>query len=253
MYLYIARKMHYSVLADQLTPLIAQAIAIDKTIPNKTLYERVGGRYAFIFGGGSSLLKDIHQFKRRIYNRYRDKIVVISADVATHPLIYNGVIPDIVITDLDGDIASLIYSSMKGSLIVVHGHGDNLPQIIHYIRLFRNIVVSTQVVPLPPIINYGGYTDGDRAVLLADRCGSPKIFLVAMDFRGEVDKYRKIRKLPTRIKRMKLIIGREIIRMYGGSRRIFFTGYGSYDSNDFGHIGWEDVENLINPQPAQHL
>lgn len=242
-YFYIARKMGYNILADQITPLITQAIYLYKTISPKVLYNLIRGKNAFVFGAGPSLQSGVHEFNRRIYHKYRDEIVLISADAATHILVENGIRPDIIVTDLDGDPNALITSSQHGAIMVTHAHGDNLYQTLRLTRHFNMIIISTQVIPIPPIINYGGYTDGDRAVLLANECDAKKIFLVGMDFYGDIDRFKKHRSVPENIKRLKLLIGKEIIKLFVDEEKVFIVD--GFELDKIYSISWDDVEELI--------
>ena len=63
------------------------------------------------------------------------------ADGATKAIIENGLKPDIVVTDLDGDIKSLKKAGRTNTIMVVHAHGDNSEKI-HFVKklqkLYRN-------------------------------------------------------------------------------------------------------------------
>ncbi|MDC8453711.1 MAG: DUF115 domain-containing protein, partial [Candidatus Nitrosotalea sp.] len=84
---------------------------IEKKIKNKTV---------FVIGAGPSLdvsLPYLKKFKG---------FTKIAADGATQALLENNIIPDIIVTDLDGNIESLRRSSESKSIMVVHAHGDNI-------------------------------------------------------------------------------------------------------------------------------
>lgn len=44
------------------------------------------------------------------------------------------------------------------------------------------MVGSTQTVPLANVHNFGGFTDGDRCVFLAQEMGASAIVLIGFDF-----------------------------------------------------------------------
>ena len=88
------------------------------------------------------------------------------ADGATKAIIENGLKPDIVVTDLDGDIISLKKTGRTNTIMVVHAHGDNSEKI-HFVKNFKNCIGTTQTKPMGRVRNFGGFTDGDRCVFLA--------------------------------------------------------------------------------------
>ncbi|MCH1771622.1 MAG: 6-hydroxymethylpterin diphosphokinase MptE-like protein [Metallosphaera sp.] len=135
--------------------------------------------------------------------------VIVSADGATNYLVKRGIIPDVVVTDLDG------LMSFPDSMYVVHAHGDNMP--LHWkLGMMRSVIGTTQVYPFGRLKLYGGFTDGDRAFVLAKTFNARSIRLYAMDldsdFIGMYSKPFLRENVPmTHIKRRKLHIAKEII------------------------------------------
>jgi len=91
-------------------------------------------------------------------------------------------------------------TNAAGTLAVVHGHGDNLDAVSTWAPRFRGrTVATTQSRPVGRLENFGGFTDGDRAVFLADHFGAARIHLVGFDFERpnpkDADATRKRRKL----------------------------------------------------------
>ena len=118
-----------------------------------------------------------------------DEEVIISADGATNYLVYREIIPDIIVTDLDG-----ITVFPKDSIYVVLAHGNNVELIKEKVPILksRKIIGTTQVFPFGRLKLFGGFTDGDRAVVLASIFGARKVSLYGMDFdSGLVGKYSK--------------------------------------------------------------
>lgn len=108
---------------------------------------------------------------------------VIAADEATSVLLAHGRVPNIIVTDLDGDVEDQLEANRRGSVAVVHGHGDNIPAIEKWAGRFEGrTVATTQSRPLPRVYNFGGFTDGDRGVFLADAMRARSIRLVGFDF-----------------------------------------------------------------------
>jgi hypothetical protein len=121
-----------------------------------------------------------------------DDFVIIAADGATAILVDRGVIPNVIVTDLDGDVEKEIIANKEGSIMVVHGHGDNIDKLNVYVPQLTRIVGSTQAAPLENVFNFGGFSDGDRCAYLAKEFGAASITLVGFDFDDEnVDPIKK--------------------------------------------------------------
>jgi len=108
--------------------------------------------------------------------------IVFAADAAAEVLDKNGIRPDVIFTDLDGAIDRFIDLNREGTIIVIHAHGDNMPLLHHWVPRFTGKVVgTTQAAPLPRVYNFGGFTDGDRAVFAAHDLGASSITLAGFD------------------------------------------------------------------------
>jgi len=111
-----------------------------------------------------------------------DNSVVFAADAAADVLFQNGVRPAAVFTDLDGATDRLLDMNAAGTIVVVHAHGDNMPLLKHWVPKFTGpVVATTQGIPLPHVHNFGGFTDGDRAVFAADALGAQAITILGFD------------------------------------------------------------------------
>ncbi len=108
--------------------------------------------------------------------------IVIAANGATSTLLNHAILPDIVVTDLDGNMDDIISADRLGSIIVVHAHGDNVPAIKRYVPLLNHVIGSTQSTPLKNVHNFGGFTDGDRCVFMAHHFGAKSVTLLGFDF-----------------------------------------------------------------------
>jgi uncharacterized Rossmann fold enzyme len=127
-----------------------------------------------ISADGIRSLKDIQKDKT--------KRTLISAGSATDVLVANGVIPDIVVTDLDGNAEEQKKASSSGSVTIIHAHGDNSHLVMRHAKDFNGrIMISTQSAPDMALCNFGGFTDGDRAVCTARHFGAKKIMLIGFD------------------------------------------------------------------------
>ncbi len=79
---------------------------------------------------------------------------------------YDGRI-DVHVTDLDEGFNALCDAADKAKVVVVHAHGDNLELIKEYVPSLGKVVGTTQYLPFDRIYNFGGFTDGDRAAIIA--------------------------------------------------------------------------------------
>ena len=164
-----------------------------------------------ICGAGPSLehCLDTHQ-------KIIQKHVLIAADGATSALIKRNIIPDIIVTDLDGYIPDQLEANEKGSIMLVHAHGDNIEQIRTYIpKISKKLCGSIQTDPamLSNVNNFGGFTDGDRCVFLATHFQAKKIFLLGFDFLGPIGSYSLPLKKDEKIKLKKLAWAKKLIKL----------------------------------------
>ncbi|MEA3137777.1 MAG: 2-amino-4-hydroxy-6-hydroxymethyldihydropteridine diphosphokinase [Thermoplasmata archaeon] len=118
---------------------------------------------------------------------------VVAADGATERLRELGVVPRIVVTDLDGKPEALEWAAAQGSRMAVHAHGDNRKAIAELVpRLGPQVYGTHQLEPAPglePMKNVGGFTDGDRAVLLCEHLGARAALLVGFEMDQPPSKY----------------------------------------------------------------
>ncbi|WP_296804571.1 6-hydroxymethylpterin diphosphokinase MptE-like protein [uncultured Methanobrevibacter sp.] len=165
-----------------------------------------------VFGAGPSLKEHIIFLKE---NYDLKDYVLVSADGATTALIEERLVPDIVSTDLDGNIDDILLANLRGANIVVHAHGDNLDAVVKFTPFFNNVLGTTQAQPVGNVYNFGGFTDGDRAIFLAVALGAREITLAGMDFGDIVTKYSRPN-IPTDVaeadefKKKKLVYAEEL-------------------------------------------
>jgi len=125
--------------------------------------------------------------------------VLVTADDATRHVLKLGMVPKLITTDLDGDEDMLINASSSGAVMGVHAHGDNIEKL-NVVEKFNERFGTTQSEPLWNVFNFGGFTDGDRAVFLAHHFQAKRIILAGFNFyepnsaKGK-DLERKMKKL----------------------------------------------------------
>jgi len=146
--------------------------------------------------------------------------VVIAADEATSILLKHGRVPQVIVTDLDGRIEDQIEANRRGAVAVVHAHGDNIPAIEQWARRFPGkTFATTQSRPSERVYNFGGFTDGDRGVFLADAFGARSIHLVGFDFEHPNPKDQ-----PIAVKKRKLDWAYILIQTVLAEREAFAEG-----------------------------
>lgn len=153
---------------------------------------RISGRNVVVCGNAPSLSEDIKNLQR---SSEKGDCVFIAADGAAAVLLKDGIVPDIIVTDLDGPFPEIRRAHDLGSLVVVHAHGDNLDALRRYVPHLKRIIGTTQSRPLENVYNFGGFTDGDRCVFLAKAFGAASIKLAGFDFDDERVTPRKKKKL----------------------------------------------------------
>ncbi|HID25142.1 MAG TPA: DUF115 domain-containing protein, partial [Thermoplasmata archaeon] len=151
------------------------------------LKKNIAGKDVVVCGAGPSLLKALDTHMELIQKR-----VLITADGATSAVLKKGLLPYVIVTDLDGYMPDQIKANDVGSVVVVHAHGDNIDALQRYVpKLKGKILGTTQCDPgdYKNLFNFGGFTDGDRAVFLAEYMGAKQVFLIGFDFNGEIGSF----------------------------------------------------------------
>jgi hypothetical protein len=169
---------------------------LDRRFSLVKLKKLIFGKSVFVIGAGPSLQSAIPVLKK-----YKN-IIKICADTALAPLLQSGITPQIVVTDLDGDLTSLRRIAKK-CIVIVHAHGDNMDRL-EFAKNFKNCIGTTQTKEIGKICNFGGFTDGDRCVFLAEYFGAAKMFLFGMDFGPKIGRYSKTKKRDRKTKLKKL-------------------------------------------------
>jgi uncharacterized Rossmann fold enzyme len=117
-------------------------------------------------------------------DRAADAEYVFAASTAVDVLRDHGVAVDLMVTDLDKNPETARELSRVGVPVAAHAHGDNLPAVREWIPQFgsEHVLATTQAAPTGPVVDYGGFTDGDRAAFLADEFGANELQFVGWEF-----------------------------------------------------------------------
>lgn len=193
MYREICREFGYDEASDSASARMLSELLSSKDVPTLSeLRERSPPEVA-VCGDGPFLEEELAAERPEGY--------VIAADGATTVLMDSGIVPDAIVTDLDGDVEHQVRANSKGSLIFVHAHGDNMDVVRSVVPRLKGRVVGTcQGPPEGGLLNLGGFTDGDRAACIFSGLGAGTVLLVGFDFerpshkpsRTEEQKRRKL-------------------------------------------------------------
>jgi len=183
----IVTDFSFSVEDDERAAALLNELLQKKSSAINKLKDLIDGKDMFIFGASPSLESSIIKYKERFVDR-----VTIAADGATSALLKHNIVPDIIVTDLDGNMGDQHQANLKRSIVVIHAHGDNIEQIKTEVPMFKgDLIGTTQTDPRSHnrLYNFGGFTDGDRAAYLADHFHAKNIWLLGFDFTGEIGSY----------------------------------------------------------------
>ncbi|HDN50515.1 MAG: hypothetical protein DRN21_00055 [Thermoplasmata archaeon] len=201
LYEQIIKEFGYRREEDERAALIASSL-IRGTITPEHLKKLMEGKVVSICGAGENLTDELEEIEG----------VVMAADEATSVVLAHDIVPDIVTTDLDGNVDDIVRVQERGSIIIVHAHGDNMDSLKNHLPKFTScIMLTTQSAPFNNVYNFGGFTDGDRAYCIARHFNASRIKLIGFDFENPKEKEGK----NSEIKRKKLHWAKRIIEMQG--------------------------------------
>jgi uncharacterized Rossmann fold enzyme len=200
LYREIVNDFNYSREMDAKAAAILNALLANKRICNEECIRNHIRKEVTVCGGASNLQEQLDEFGVNG--------TLIAADNATSVLLSNRVLPDLIITDLDGNVRDQIMANAEGAVVIVHAHGDNIPALKEHVPHFNgSISGTTQGREVGVVMNYGGFTDGDRAVSIARHFRASKIRLLGFDFENPTSKFGR----DIEIKRRKLSWARRLI------------------------------------------
>ncbi len=189
--------------ATMLSEMLEEKAARKETLEVKALKKIIYGKDVLVCGKAPSLAKEIEGIDFKNY-------VTIAADGATSVLMKEGITPDIIVTDLDGNMDDEAKAGEEGAIMVVHAHGDNIEALRRHLPRLKNVIGTTQAKPLENVHNFGGFTDGDRGVFLATEFGARTIKLIGFDFKDTKVTPLKKKKLIWAERLIGMVMGKEI-------------------------------------------
>jgi hypothetical protein len=161
-----------------------------------TLTQHLHQKQPLFFGAGPNLVSQLDEIYNILLNR-RENFFLIAADGAALALKEKNIDPDLIVTDLDGlNQRELLRFSDNRVILLIHGHGDNIKKLEEMelaLKTVENIICTTQVAAKFPIINPGGFTDGDRGIFFCHHLTpqSKTFLLLGYELKGAIGKYSK--------------------------------------------------------------
>src|SRR5436309_5675636 len=100
------------------------AVELDKLlggnrVPDSSLRKIIRGKQVTVAGNGPNVREEIGEAHG----------VLLTADEATSVALEKGLLPAILVTDLDGTVTDQVKANAEGAIAVIHGHGDNGPAV----------------------------------------------------------------------------------------------------------------------------
>ena len=188
---------------EEAAHFLSQKLTEKNTASLSELKDTVSGKPVLVCGNAPGLRNELLKIDLSAF-------VIIAADGAAAVLMDMGRVPEVICTDLDGnseaDIEKEIFACSRGSIVLIHAHGDNKDKLEKYVSRFRRFIATTQAQPFDQVYNFGGFSDGDRCVFVAKEFGAKSIRLAGFDFEDP---------LVNPIKKKKLNWAKELIGMFG--------------------------------------
>lgn len=171
----ILADMGYSREEDESTVRVLKAVTMNSDLVDPDELIGTFGRTATVFGDAPCLEDDI--------SVRAPEGALFASGSSVRRLLALDLVPDAVVTDLDGDMESQLEASSRGAVTFIHAHGDNSDLVRRWAGSFKGpVVLTTQSRPERTVSNFGGFTDGDRAVCTAQEMGCERILLEGFDF-----------------------------------------------------------------------
>jgi len=245
----IAKRLRLSPIEDERAAELLNVLIRNRAYEPKDIKPIIQNKHVVVVGAGPSVIDDLENLKRV----NRKNLVFITCDGATKAFleVFDSP-PDIIVTDLDGFPKEQVLCSKNGSITIVHAHGDNKMEITTYVPKLEKVMGTTQVKPKEKVYNFGGFTDGDRAVFIASHFKPKSITLVGMNLEEEVGKYSKPIIFDRTKKIQKLKIAKELLEYFakkniekGKEIELYNLTTGGVEIEGFKRINIKDFVKLV--------
>uniref|UniRef100_A0A7C3UGT4 6-hydroxymethyl-7,8-dihydropterin pyrophosphokinase n=1 Tax=Geoglobus ahangari TaxID=113653 RepID=A0A7C3UGT4_9EURY len=164
---------------DKEAARLMHSLAGDKLLDKEVIRNKVEGREVAVIGGA-------------VENEINTETIITAGKAILKWMEISDRTPDIHVTDMEEDSDILIDLENKGCLLILHAHGDNIDRIKDTIPKIGRFIGTTQHFPFNRIYNFGGFTDGDRAAIIAKEFGASKIILHGFRFHSTGIKGKKL-------------------------------------------------------------
>lgn len=178
-YIEIARDFGYSIDEDRRAARILKEIGKNKLLDKDVLREKLEGKDVAVVGGA-------------VEKPIKCQRIITAGKSLTKWMNITSRIPDVHVTDLEEGAEILKKVEERGCVLVVHAHGDNIELIKKIVPELNFFVATTQAEPFDRVYNFGGFTDGDRAAIIAKEFGAKRILLHGFEFNAEGVKGKKL-------------------------------------------------------------
>jgi 2-amino-4-hydroxy-6-hydroxymethyldihydropteridine diphosphokinase len=193
----ILKAFQYDRSEDETSALLLDTLLSRHRLRPEHIHDMIYGMSVYILGAHERIEEDLNDMiDRNIAG------IFIAADGASSAMREAGLRPDLILTDLDGKEEDLLYWNRKGVPLIVHAHGDNSERIRHIAPRITHSLATTQARPFGNVFNFGGFTDGDRCVFLADHFAAKEIILCGFDY-SAVGKYSFSTDPETKLRKLK--------------------------------------------------
>ena len=180
-------KFYYQILSDfgfdeerdREAAKLMHSLAGEKLLDKEVIRERIEGREVAVIGGA-------------VEDEIDAETVITAGKSILKWREISDRIPDIHVTDMEEDSEILVDLEKRGCLLILHAHGDNMDRIRDVIPKVGRFIGTTQHIPFDRIYNFGGFTDGDRAAIIAKEFGAAKIILHGFRFHSIGIKGKKL-------------------------------------------------------------
>ncbi len=167
----IIRDFGFDIERDRKSARVMYEIGRDKLLDSSVLHEVIENRDTVVIGGA---VKEID------LGSLEDHVII----TAGKSILKLNIIPDVHVTDMEEDDEVLVNLERKGCILVLHAHGDNISRVRSLVPKLNRFVATTQAEPFDKIYNFGGFTDGDRAAIIAKEFNAKSIKLIGFDFKN---------------------------------------------------------------------
>ena len=132
----------YNITTDQEAADLLSEYIKQVAYPLVEARKKVQGKHVVVCGAGPSICQNLEHV---VTNIAFEDTVIFAADGATTACLEYEVVPDFILTDLDGNMEDIVAAQQQGAVVVMHAHGDNIPALQLWVPRLKQ---SHTMVPL---------------------------------------------------------------------------------------------------------